>query len=452
MRILLVRPPRIKQAVTVSEMMFSEPLGLEMVYGALKKDNQIEIFDMMVEPGLIEAIERFDPDIVGFTSLCIDVAKVLELCRIVKEHDSSIITLTGGTQCLLRPGSFFDQSVDYVFNFTTVENLKALINDIEAGIQKPIPGVFSRSLGYLDTGTKGRNEYMLPDRISTARYREHYSYFGYRPAAIMEYGTGCGKACDFCLRWRIEGVAEKLIDPEITKKDLLEIEEDTIMFIDNDFFCSREKLEGLIRLAGELDLKKNYIVYGSVEGILMCRDLLNDFMKLGLKAVLVGYETFSDKELKDYHKKATATQNLEAAKLLRELGIDVWASFMAHPDWTRNDFRLFRRYIKRLDAAISSISPLTPFPGIPINEAFKDRLLFADDDYERWSFGQVVVQPLNMSLRAYYWELMKCYLYINLFRNKSTEMIRKYGFKSMLRIFAGSIRLTRRYIALIIQG
>ena len=156
--------------------------------------------------------------------------------------------------------------------------------------------------------------------------------------------------------------------------------------------------------------------------------------------------------MKDYHKKATATQNLEAAKLLRELGIDVWASFMAHPDWTRNDFRLFRRYIKRLDAAISSISPLTPFPGIPINEAFKDRLLFADDDYERWSFGQVVVQPLNMSLRAYYWELMKCYLYINLFRNKSTEMIRKYGFKSMLRIFAGSIRLTRRYIALIIQG
>jgi radical SAM superfamily enzyme YgiQ (UPF0313 family) len=452
MRILLVRPPRIKQAVTVSEMMFSEPLGLQMVYGALKNDNQVQIFDMMVESGLIEDIESFDPDIVGFTSLCIDVAKVLELSRSVKEHDSSIITLAGGTQCLLRPESFFDQSVDYVFQFTTVENLQELINDIEAGIHKPIPGILSRSLGYLDAGIKGRNEYMLPDRISTARYREHYSYFGYRPAAIMEYGTGCGKACDFCLRWRIEGVAERLIDPEITKKDLLEIKEDTIMFIDNDFFCSREKLTGFIELAKELKLQKNYIVYGSVEGLLQCRDLLAGFSRIGLKAVLVGYETFSDKELSEYRKKATNAENLEAAKLLRELGIDVWASFMAHPDWKQKDFRSLRKYIRLLDPEISSINPLTPFPGLPIYETFKNRLLFPVDDFEKWSFGQVVVMPSRMSLRAYYWELMKTYLYINLFRNRSTDMIRKYGMKSLIRIGIGTMRLSSKYMKLIIKG
>lgn len=452
MRILLVRPPRIKQAVTVSEMMFSEPLGLEMIYGALKSQHHVRILDMMVDQGLIDSIKEFKPDVVGLTSLCIDVSMVIELCRKVKEHDSSIITLAGGTQCLLRPESFFDRSVDHIFRFANPDNLGKLMNALEEGFLVPIPGVLSRELDYKDMEPKGRNEYMVPDRESTAIYREHYSYFGYKPAAIMEYGTGCGKACDFCLRWRIEGVAEKIIDLEITREDLQNISEETIMFIDNDFFCSREKLESFISLAEELELKKNYIVYGSVEGILLCRDLLTEFRRLGLKAVLVGYETFSDKELKDYRKKATTLENFEAAKLLKQTGVDVWASFMAHPDWTRSDFKLFRQYIKRLDAEISTISPLTPFPGLPIYETFKDRLLFKEDDYERWSFGQVVVQPLNMSLRAYYWELMKCYLYINLFRNQSTEMIRKYGFKSMIRILAGSVRLTRRYVTLIING
>ena len=37
MKILLVRPPRIKQAITVSNFMFSEPLGLEMIYGVFSR-------------------------------------------------------------------------------------------------------------------------------------------------------------------------------------------------------------------------------------------------------------------------------------------------------------------------------------------------------------------------------------------------------------------------------
>lgn len=49
MKILLVRPPRIKQAISLSDFMFSEPLGLEMLYGVFKDEHKVEIFDMMVE-------------------------------------------------------------------------------------------------------------------------------------------------------------------------------------------------------------------------------------------------------------------------------------------------------------------------------------------------------------------------------------------------------------------
>jgi hypothetical protein len=104
MRILLVRPPRIKQAITLSDFMFSEPLGLEMIYGTLKEDHEVEIFDMMIEQkSLSVKINEFMPHVVGITSLCIDVFKVLDLCREAKEMSPAIITAVGGTQAYLDP-------------------------------------------------------------------------------------------------------------------------------------------------------------------------------------------------------------------------------------------------------------------------------------------------------------------------------------------------------------
>ena len=424
MRILLVRPPRIKQAITLGSFMFSEPLGLEMIYGVLKKDHQVKILDMMIQDDLPGELKEFSPHIVGITSLCIDVDRVISLAGECKAFDGDIITMVGGTQTLLSPESFFDEGIDHSFRFSTRDNILELMGQIEDGRIEALDGVLSRDLAYYDTGVQGRNEYLPPDRESTRVYRSHYSYFGYRPAAIMELGLGCGKTCDFCLRWRIEGAREEMISEEIWQEDLLSIKEPTVMFIDNDLF------------------------YGSVHGILRHRDKVRKMASLGLKALLVGYETFDDGELVKYRKKSTTDENREAARLLQEIGIDVWASFMAHPDWTREDFRTFRRYIRELAPEISTINPLTPFPGLPLFEKYKDRLLYRVEDYHRWSFGQVMIMPSKMSLRSYYMELLKTYLYINLALNRNTEMIRKYGLINILRILKGSVGASFKYIRL----
>ena len=451
MRILLVRPPRIKQAITLGSFMFSEPLGLEMIYGVLKEDHQVKILDMMIQEDLTGELRDFSPHLVGITSLCIDVDRVISLGRECKAFDGEIITMVGGTQTLLFPGSFFDEGIDHIFKFSTRENVLELMDQLEEGRIEVLDGVLSRDLSYHDTGVQGRNEYLPPDRESTSRYRSHYSYFGYRPAAIMELGLGCGKTCDFCLRWRIEGAREEMIREEIWQEDLLSIKEPTVMFIDNDLFSDDGKVDHLISFIQENGIDKNYIAYGSVHGILRHRDKVRKMASLGLKALLVGYETFDDGELSRYRKKSTTDENREVARLLQEIGIDVWASFMAHPDWTREDFRTFRRYIRELAPEISTINPLTPFPGLPLFEKYRDRLLYHVEDYHRWSFGQVMIMPSKMSLRSYYMELLKTYLYINLALNRNTEMIRKYGFVNILRILKGSIGASFKYIRLMSQ-
>ena len=293
-----------------------------------------------------------------------------------------------------------------------------------------------------------KNEYMLPDRSSTVKYRHEYSYFGYRPAAIMEFGLGCEKVCDFCLRWRIEGAKEKLIDIDLIKKDLANIQEPTIMFIDNDFFGNEEKIITFINIIKELNLKKNYIMYGSVKGVILYEKYLKQLSEIGLKALLVGYETFSDDELSNYHKKSSIDDNLKAAKILKRYRIDVWASFMAHPDWDKNNFKQLRKYIKNIEPQITSISPLTPFPNLPLYKEFENRLLFKKEDYEMWSFGQVMIKPSQISLKSYYYELLKTNLYVNILVNNNTEMIKKFGVINIYRIMIGSIKAVKKYIKL----
>ena len=453
MRILLVRPPRIKQAITLSDFMFSEPLGLEMIYGVLKEKHVVEIFDMMIEYlSLTDKIKSFNPEAIGITSLCIDVNKVVSLCSEAKKVNSSIITVVGGTQTFLNPEGFYNSDVDHIFEYTNRDNLNKFYDALSSDKAEIVDGVRSKELDYKSTGVKGRNEYMLPDRRSTEKYRKEYSYFGYRPAAIIEFGTGCEKVCDFCLRWRIEGAREKLINSEMTRNDLAGIKEPTIMFMDNDFLANKEKLEKFIKLIKELELNKNFIMYGSVKGVIEYKEYLKELKNLGLKALLVGSETFSDDEMNSYHKKSNTSDNFEASEILRDLKIDVWASFMAHPDWSKQDFKQFRSYIRKLKPQITSISPLTPFPNLPMFEVYKDRLIYDIDDFEKWSFGQVMIMPFAISLRAYYWELLKTNLYVNLFVNKNTEMIKKYGIKNIMRITAGSLKAVKKYMVLMLEA
>ncbi len=452
MRILLVRPPRIKQAITLSDFMFSEPLGLEMIYGVLKEDHEVEIFDMMIETdSLTVKINEFKPELVGITSLCIDVIKVLKLCKETKEINSNIITAVGGTQAYLNPEGFYNENVDYIFEYTTRDNINIFLASLKKEEKIVIDGVRARSLSYKSTGQKGRNEYMLPDRCSTNKYRNEYSYFGYKPAAIMEFGTGCKKVCDFCLRWRIEGAEEKLIDIELTKNDLRNIKEPTVMFIDNDFLCSEEKLNSFISIVKNLNFKKNYIMYGSVKGVIRYEKYLKELHEIGLKALLVGYETFNDDELLKYRKSSSTDDNLKASEILRKNKIDVWASFMAHPDWNKNDFISLRKYIKKLRPQITSISPLTPFPNMPMYEEFEDRLLYQKEDFEKWSFGQVMIKPSKISLKKYYFELLKTNLYVNIFINKNTEMIKKFGIINIFRILKGSLKAVKKYVSLMYE-
>jgi len=454
MRVLLVRPGRRKQAITLGEFMYAEPIGLECVATLLQPEHQVGILDLMAaREDFRQTLKDWQPEAIGFTALCIDVPAVLELAALAKEILPAVVTLVGGTQTYLAPENFFSPHLDYIVRCTTAENVPALFAALAAGMEPPLlAGILARSRGYLDSGAECHNQMIPPDREATRPYRQGYSYFGYRPCALLQTAAGCSRRCSFCLRRIIEGGRERDRPLDEVLAEIREIREPSIMILDNDFLHSRHRVLEFCRRLAAAGIRKNFICYASVAGILQLGPDLPRLAASGFKAFLVGYESFREADLTLYGKAASPESNLQAAALLKGAGIDCWASFILHPDWSKEDFAAFRRAIRRLRPEISSLIPLTPFPGSQLWPEYRDRVLFQPEDFDQWSFSLVSVRPGRMSLRAYYLEVVVTNIYVNLCLNSLPGMVRRFGWATLWRLTAGSLRFIGRYLQLMRKG
>ncbi len=67
-------------------------------------------------------------------------------------------------------------------------------------------------------------------------------------------------------------------------------------------------------------------------------------------------------------------------------------------------------------------------------------------------FGQVMIRPYNMTLKQYYFELLKTNLYVNIFVNNMHDLIQKFGVSSIIRLTIGSIKTFNKYVKLMLEA
>ncbi len=453
MKILLVRPWVNKNITTVKNFMFGEPLGLECVFSILKELNhQVLLVDFMAEPKskLETYLEDFKPDIVGVTSQCTDVVNVLEIAKKSKQFDLNIRVFIGGVQATCFPNSFFSEEVDYVFKSTTKANLKQILDEIEGKkLPEVLAGVHSKSQKFESPDIVHGNEYIVPDRESTKKYRKNYQYIGFKPCAVLQTAYGCRNKCKFCVRWKLEGSEVSEINIEEIVVQIRDLEEPYVMICDNDFLINEKRLLRFCELLEEQGIKKQYMCYGSVNSILEKPHLLKRLNKVGLMAVIVGYEAFDDDRLKEYNKAATVDENAIATELLHKNDIACWCSFIIHPDWAKSDFKRMLKYIEDLKPELITFSPLVPHPLTPLYDEYKDRLIYSMEDYDKWNFGDVLIKPSKMSLKQFYTQVLLLAIKVNLNRH-SLKYVRKniplsnsikmtLGFKSLLGVYVKNI-------------
>jgi radical SAM superfamily enzyme YgiQ (UPF0313 family) len=442
--------------------MVVEPLELEVLAALVPPADRPVIIDMILERHSFEYyLRREAPDVVCVTGYITHVGTMIEYCRRVKRWNPRVRTIVGGVHCEVCPGHLDDDAVDFrvVRNAVRVfpELLKHLRNtstyhgaggeDLSGSARNLPPGVLSKGQG-LDRSALPPFDFSfpLPDRTLTARYRSSYFYIFHEPVALMKTAFGCPYKCNFCFCRAIVSGKYHERPMEDVIAELRQIREREIYIVDDDFLVSRDRVERFIEENRKHRLEKSYLIYGRADFVAGNPDLLARFKEVGLRTVIVGFESFFEDELERYAKGTDVAANREAMTVMRKHGIDCYATVIIPPHWTRHHFRHCRSVMKELGIHYVNLQPLTPLPGTGFEVPERD-LVIDRKDYPKWDLAHVTLRPEHISVRESYLWIIRLYNAL-LFRPAVLwGYIRRYRMRQLRKLLLGTLKVRNQYAA-----
>ncbi len=367
MKVLLIQPPS-TDPMTDRIFLF-EPLALEYLGAGLKLDGHtVEVLDARLEPDIEAACRRFQPQVVGLTGFTSHLNIVKRIAARLKAIFPKLFVVVGGHHATVCPEDFNAPAIDVVVIGEGVFTLREILRAIETrGDLRDIPGIafpcpdgmqFSAPRRYTDL-----NALPFPDRSLTARHRHNYFSEWFKPLASVRTSLGCTSRCNFCSLWSITGGKYLRRDPASVVAELKTVAEPNVFFCDDESMCDIKRMDRLADLIREAGIKKNYFLYARVDTIVKHPKLFAKWAAIGLAQVFVGMEDYSDERLAAMNKGITSAQQIQAVKILDDLGIMMYASYMVDPAYTREDFHNLLAYVRRLKHKYATFTVLTPLPG-----------------------------------------------------------------------------------------
>lgn len=444
MKILLLRPRPSEETIGLQHVMLTEPLELEVLGALARPGDRVKIVDLTLEKrSAAWFLRKEKPDLVGVTGYITNVPAMIDICRQAKRIDPTVRTVVGGVHVEVCPEHLDDPAIDFrvARNATTV--FTPLLDHIEG--KGPLPA------GVLTPGQSCRPDelppfdfsYPLPDRSLTERYRHRYFYIFHDKVALVKTAFGCPFTCSFCFCREVTGGRYHPRPMAEVLEELAGIPQREIYIVDDDFFVSRARLTEFLDAIEAAGIRKRYLVYGRADFIAHNRDLIERFKSLGLRTVIVGFESFIERDLQDYDKRTQVAANRATMQICNELKIDVFATIVVSPEWRREDFDLHARVFRELDINYVNLQPLTPLPGTGVEVAPRDQLLAAGD-FVRWDLAHLSVRPKHMSPAQFYREIIRLYM-STLYRPRYLMSYLKYRPRLWLKILQGSLRVRQQY-------
>lgn len=410
MRILLIQPPSCDPLM--DKIYLFEPLALEYLGAGLKTDGHaVALFDARLDPDIEKAFARFRPQLVGLTGFTSHVTINLALARRLKNLDPEVTVVIGGHHATVRPEDFNDPAIDVIVRGEGVFTLREIVGALAA--RTPLQGIPGLAIpaadGLLFTAERPYtplDELPLPDRSLTAPYRSRYFSEWFKPLASIRTSLGCTARCTFCALWGITDGRYLRRDPQRVIEELQGIAEPHVFFCDDESMCDTKRMDDLADRILAAGIRKTYFLYARVDTIVRQPQLFAKWARIGLKQVFVGMEDFSDARLAAMQKGTTAAQQAEAARILRELGIMMYASFMVDPDYGKEDFAGLFAHVRKLKLDYATFTVMTPLPGTALHRQVEHKLL--SQRPELYDMLHALV-PTRLPLPVFYDELATLY-------------------------------------------
>jgi len=407
MRIKLIMPRADEQEFKLL------PLNLAMLAALTPPEIEISIVDEVVEA------VNFDEqvDLVGLSCTTTVVPRAYEIATEYRKRGVKVVL--GGTHPTLLPS----EAIKYA-DSVCIGEAEGLWGKMLADFKEDKLEKFYQHNGYCDLSG-------LP-----IPRRDLFNTKDYLPASGIQTSRGCPFACDFCAVTAMFGHEYRFRPVEDVLAEIKTLKHKHIFFYDDNIVgnpkYSKELFQALI------PLKKHWIGQASTT-VIKNAELMKLMTKSGCKGLFVGFESLSEKNLKDSHKKHNDPKQFkEVAKRLHDHGIAIAGAFVFGLD--DDDKSVFERTLEfamDLELDTAQFNWLTPYPNTPIYERMRKENRLIDDEW--WltgkGVGEVVFHPKMMSAD----EL-----------REGSRWVRKnfYSTSSILKRFFGKSRLSLNRLTL----
>jgi len=413
LRVLLINPPKSPKNLIAEYAppdmkrelnrigLIGPPLSLNSLAGNLPEFD-VDIFDLKAEYdlGLVlnlddavcRKLEEFRPDIVGITFLTSDYNQGIRILKLCKQFNRRILTIVGGVHVSLCPADFDLPCVDICIFGPGKKIFRDIVIEHEKGSSfRNIPNISVLSEG-CHRFTKRENMFLKPENLLsnvysnrklTKKYDDAYRAGKNRKAiAFVETSYGCPNKCTFCSIWPVNGGGfyKRNIDDVIGELRTM-TDYEAIRLIDANTMGDIDYSNRLFDRIIEEKLNKVFIMDIRSDTAAKHPELISKAAEAGLRVAIVGFESINDNELEYYNKESSSDIVLKSIEVFRKNNIDIRGVCIVQPDYDEKDFEVLESFLDNNGLMHSAISIMTPFPGTPLYEEVKHKIIINDLDY-----------------------------------------------------------------------
>jgi hopanoid biosynthesis associated radical SAM protein HpnJ len=307
----------------------------------------------------------------------------------LKAANPSLLVGMVGAKVAVEPGQSLRASP--AIDFVAREEFDFSIAEIAGG--RPLAGIDGISYRALDGQVvHNRNRPILSemDRLPfvTPVYKRHLRaedyYIGYllHPYLSLYTGRGCRSRCTFCLWpqtvgghvYRTRSVENVLAEAALVPELFPQVRE--LFFDDDTFTDDRDRAMAIARGLGKLGITWSCNAKANVP-----REVLTVLRDNGLRLLLVGYESGSQRILNNIKKGLRVDRARRFAADCRDLGITVHGTFIVGlPGETAETIRETIRFAREVNPHTIQVSVAAPYPGTEMYRQARENGWLADDE------------------------------------------------------------------------
>jgi radical SAM superfamily enzyme YgiQ (UPF0313 family) len=387
---------------------------------------------------VVDKILDFQPDIVGYTSYTANISSIDIISKAIRWHHPKAIQVIGGPHSTLDKGILGKlPAIDFAVAREGEQVMLDLCNGKPVG---EIQGLAYRNkLGFIQHS--GDAEVLDIDSLP---FPERDKFWGIteeqKKTIDVSYVVtirGCPYRCNYCASpysWKRNKTQYRSPDSVIAElhhlkenywndkeydysasanigpKSGLRIIDNTIVyFVDDVFTVNKKRVKEILQRMIDEGLDMPWKCEARADHL--NEEICELMAKAGCQRVKVGFESGSDRILKQIQKDETTEKMRHGARLLKDAGVPFTAYFMAgFPGETDEDLKQTIAFAKEIEADFYSLSVLSPYFGTKLYYNLIDEGYPLDKEPWEYFYHQATSMMVNDTISE---DVLKEYLSLN---------------------------------------